>query len=161
MGLLLALVTGLVLARTHFGFEVRLMGASEPAARFAGVPVGRRTVQAMALSGGLAGIAGAVELSAFQYRLSDFFSPGYGFTAIAVALVGNNTAAGCVAAALLFGALRAGSASMERSAGVPAATSLIVQGVIVAFLVAARSPVMAAQVARLRARREAPRPAEA
>jgi simple sugar transport system permease protein len=161
VGLGLALIVGLVLTRTHFGFEIRLLGASESAARFAGVPVGRRIVQAMAVSGGLAGIAGAVELSAFQYRLSDFFSPAYGFTAIAVALVGNNTAGGCVAAALLFGALRAGASSMERSAGVPAATSLIVQGVIVALLVAARSPAIAAWVGRARARRAVARPVEA
>jgi simple sugar transport system permease protein len=153
LGLALAALVGLVLTRSHFGFEIRLLGASHTAARFAGVPVGRRTVQAMGFGGGLAGIAGAVELAAYQYRLSDFFSPGYGYTAIAVALVGNNTASGCVAAALLFGVLRAGSASMERTAGVPAAVSLVVQGVIVAFLVAARSPAVAAWVGRIRAGR--------
>lgn len=156
IGLLMAAVMAVVLGRTVFGFEIRMLGASPRAAAFAGIDSGRRTFQALAISGGLAGLAGAVELTASQYRLSDFFSPGYGFTAIAVALVGNSTPMGTVAAALLFGAMRAGAASMERTAGVPASISLVIQGTIIGILVAARSPVGAAIRARLAQRALAP-----
>ncbi|MGN6187725.1 MAG: ABC transporter permease [Conexibacter sp.] len=145
----LAALTALVVNRTALGFELRLVGDNAAAAQSAGVPTGRRIVQAMAISGLLAGVAGAVELIAFQHRLSDFFSPSYGFTAIAVALVGNGRVLGTVLAGLFFGALQAGAASMEAIAQIPAAVSLIVQGAIVIVLVAARAPVVMARIERL------------
>lgn len=142
VGLVAAIAVAVVIGRTHHGMELRLVGASRSAATFAGVPVRRRQFQALAVSGALAGLAGAVELIGAQLRLSDFFSPSYGFTAIAVALVGNANPYGCIAAALAFGALRAGAASMERVAQVPVAISLVVQGIVIISLILVRSPIV-------------------
>lgn len=142
VGLVAAIAVALVIGRTRHGMELRLVGTSRSAATFAGVPVRRRQFQALAASGALAGLAGAVELIGAQLRLSDFFSPSYGFTAIAVALVGNANPYGCIAAALAFGALRAGAASMERAAQVPVAISLVVQGIVIISLILVRSPIV-------------------
>lgn len=152
LGLGLAVVVSFVLHRTHVGFELRVLGDSPAAARWAGIDVARLTVAALAISGALAGVAGAVELAGNQYRLSDFFSPGFGFTALVVALVGRATPSGTVAAALFFGALAAGGGSMERIAQVPASTGLIVQGTVIAILVASRSTAARSFFGRLRRR---------
>lgn len=139
VGLAAAVAVAFLLRRTQLGFELRTIGDAHQTAAFIGIPVPARIVQAFAISGALCGLAGAVELAGSQYRLSDFFSPGYGFTAIAVALVAAGGAGGVSIAALFFGALRAGSASMERVAGIPSALVLLVQGLVILLLVAGRS----------------------
>jgi simple sugar transport system permease protein len=139
LGVLLAGVVAVFLARTGLGLEFRTIGEAPDAACFAGIPVERRILQSFVLSGALCGLAGAVELAGSQPRLSDFFSPGYGFTAVAVALVAEGSPGGVVLGALFFGALRAGSASMERVAGIPSAIILVVQGLIILLLVSVRS----------------------
>jgi simple sugar transport system permease protein len=156
VGLAVAAVISFVLHRTQLGFELRVLGDSPEAARWSGIPVSRRIVGALAVSGALAGLAGAVELAGNQLRVSDFFSPGFGFTALVVALVGRATPSGTVAAALFFGALAAGGGSMERVAQVPASTGLVVQGTVIAILVASRSA--AARSLAIRARRLVARP---
>lgn len=142
-GFLLALgaaaVVWILLERTVAGVELRALGDSPAAAAYAGSRVTLIVIGAMVCAGALAGIGGVVELAGKQERLSDFFSPGYGFTAIAVALVGNARAGGVAFSAVFFGALTAGASSMERIAQVPAATSLVAQAIIVALLVLARS----------------------
>ncbi len=139
LALAAAAAVWVLLERTVVGVELRTLGDNPEAAGFAGLGVTRLVVLAMACAGALAGMGGVVELAGNQERLSDFFSPGYGFTAIAVALVGNARAGGVVLSALFFGALTAGASSMERIAQVPAATSLVAQAIIVALLVLARS----------------------
>lgn len=142
-GFLLALgaaaAVWVLLERTVIGVELRTLGDSPDAAAYAGLRVTLLVVGAMVCAGAMAGVGGVVELAGKQERLSDFFSPGYGFTAIAVALVGNARAGGVALSALFFGALTAGASSMERIAQVPAATSLVAQAIIVALLVLARS----------------------
>ncbi|HLA67818.1 MAG TPA: ABC transporter permease [Acidimicrobiia bacterium] len=150
-----ALLIGILLERSHLGFRLRTLGDNPDAAAYSGSSVAGLTVLAMGLAGLLAGLAGVVELAGNQERLSDFFSPGYGFTAIAVALVGNARAGGVVIAALLFGALRAGASSMERIAQVPAATSLVAQAIIILLLVVARSDRLSGWIRRRRALAEA------
>ncbi|NOY57030.1 MAG: ABC transporter permease [Actinobacteria bacterium] len=140
-----------LLERSRFGLQLRTLGDNPHVAEFAGMSVRRLTILAMVIAGGLSGLAGVVELAGTQYRLSDFFSPGYGFTAIAVALVGNARSGGVVAAALLFGGLQAGASSMERIAQVPAATSLIAQAIIILLLVIARSERLSMWIKRRRA----------
>jgi simple sugar transport system permease protein len=157
----LALALALVVNRTALGFELRLVGDNRAAAASAGVPTGRRTVQALAISGLLAGVAGAVELLAFQHRLSDFFSPDYGFTAIAVALVGGGRVSGTVLAGLFFGVLQAGAGAMEAIAQIPAAMTLVVQGAIVLFLVGVQAPAIVARLSRVRRRPVVPQAAAA
>ena len=134
-----SLVVWILLERTVVGVELRTLGDSPDASAYAGLRVTLLIVGAMVCAGALAGVGGVIELAGKQERLSDFFSPGYGFTAIAVALVGNARAGGVVLSALFFGALTAGASSMERIAQVPAATSLVAQAIIVALLVLARS----------------------
>lgn len=142
-GFLLALgaafVVWILLERTVVGVELRTLGDSPDASAYAGLKVTLLVIGAMVCAGALAGVGGVIELAGKQERLSDFFSPGYGFTAIAVALVGNARAGGVALSALFFGALTAGASSMERIAQVPAATSLVAQAIIVALLVLARS----------------------
>ncbi|MBI4517845.1 MAG: ABC transporter permease [Deltaproteobacteria bacterium] len=125
-----------LLYRTVLGYELRAAGANAVAARLAGVPVERRLVVAMLISGALAGLAGGIEVCAVTFRLYERFSPGYGFTAIAVGLLGRLAPAGVLAAALLFGALEAGSNAMQREAGVSAVLVSIIQAIVILFLVA-------------------------
>lgn len=139
-GLLVAIVAA---AATHVGllywragFETRAAGANPAAARLAGVPVERRLFWAFLASGALAGLAGGVELSAITRRLYERFSPGWGYTAIAVALLGRLSPAGVVVAAVFFGALDAGSNAMQRAAGVSAVAVYIAQACVILFLAA-------------------------
>ncbi|GIW44937.1 MAG: ABC transporter permease [Candidatus Binatia bacterium] len=140
LGLVLALLAAAIihfgLFRLRVGFELRAAGLNPVAARLAGIPVQRRLFWAFAVSGALAGLAGGVELSAVTRRLYERFSPGWGYTAIAVGLLGRLSPAGVVFAALFFGALDAGSNAMQRSAGVSAVVVYVVQGCVILFLAA-------------------------
>jgi len=122
------LVVGALLSRTALGLRLRAAGASAPAARLAGFPVARDLTVAFALSGALAGLAGAIEVAGVTGRLYERISPGYGYTAIAIALLGGLRSGGVIAAALFFAALSAGASAMERSAGVSSVLVLAVQG---------------------------------
>ena len=137
-GLILALIAaGLVyvlLFHTTLGFRLRMVGANPEAARYAGVKVKRMTVLAMALSGALAGLAGAVEILGVQFRLLSGFSPGWGFDAIAVALVGQLHPLGLLLAALFFAALRTGANSMQTAVGLPVVVVYVIQGLTVLFM---------------------------
>lgn len=110
-----AFVVWWLLWRTTLGFELRMVGANPNAGRYAGVNITRNIVVAMAISGGLAGLAGAVEVLGVSICrcLPLFFSSGYGFDAIAIALLANNDPFGIIAAAFLFGAMRNGADLME------------------------------------------------
>lgn len=131
-----ALLFWVLLFRTVLGYELRAVGWNPDAARLAGIGVGRSVLLAFLLSGALAGLAGGIEVSGVTFRLYERFSPGYGFTAIAVALLGRLHPAGVVAAAFFFGALEAGSNSMERVAGVSAVVVSVVQAAVILCLVA-------------------------
>lgn len=135
LGLLLAAGVYVLLFRTVAGYEMRAAGLSATASRLAGIEVDRRVVMALLLSGALAGFAGGVEVSGITRRMYEHFSPGWGFTAIAVALLGRLHPVGVVAAALFFGVLDAGSNSMQRAAGVSPVLVSVIQGTIVIFLV--------------------------
>jgi simple sugar transport system permease protein len=139
LGALLALLVAgamqFLLFRTVAGYEMRAAGLNQDAARLAGIDVNRRLVLAFVLSGALAGIAGAVEVSAITRRMYENFSPGWGFTAIAVALLGRLHPAGVVVAALFFGILDAGSNAMQRVAGVSSVLVLVIQATVILFLV--------------------------
>lgn len=120
-----------LLFRTVWGFHVRTTGASVLAAEHAGVRVERVIWQAMLASGGLAGLAGAIEVMGVTGRLYENFSPGYGYTAVAVALLGGLHPAGIAAAALAFGLLQAGAGALQSEAGISSVFVYLVQGVIV------------------------------
>jgi len=139
-GLLIALaaagVTYALLFRTVFGYEMRATGLNPLAARLAGFRIARAVVGALTISGALAGLAGGIEVSAITFRLYEQFSPGFGFTAIAVALLGRLHPLGVILAAVFFGALDAGSMAMQRSAGVSSVLVSVIQAAVIFSLIA-------------------------
>jgi len=151
-GLLLALLAaaGLwyVFARTLWGFRLRVVGAGPRAAEVSGRIDSRRMgAVALLLSGGLAGLAGGVEVSGVSYALFQNLSPGYGFTAIAVALLARLHPAAVVGSGLLFGALEAGAGAMQRDAGVPAVAVYLVEAVVIVVVLLAAAGRRAGQPA--------------
>jgi general nucleoside transport system permease protein len=139
VAVVMAACTWFVLHRTAAGFRVRASGANPDAARSAGlVDVRATTTRAFLISGALAGLAGAVELTGVTYALYENISPGYGYTAIAVALLARLHPLVVVVAGILFGGLEAGAAAMQRDAGVPSVVALIVEAAAILVLLAAR-----------------------
>ena len=134
LALLMAAVVWVFLTQTRGGFALRVVGANPEAARVAGLNVGRTRLTTMLWSGALCGLAGAVELSGVVGTLYENYAPGYGFTAVAVALLGRLSPYGIIASALFFGALSAGSGSMERTAGISANLSYVLQAVTLLVL---------------------------
>jgi simple sugar transport system permease protein len=135
VGLALVVLSWFLMSRSTFGLRLNAIGGNERAARVAGVRVSLLIVLAMAASGAFAGVAGGIEVLGVRGRLVEGFSPGYGFEAIAIALLGRLNAFGILGAALLFGALDAGSAGLQTAAqGVPASISQIAEGLAVAYV---------------------------
>ena len=134
IALLVALGTSYLLWRTVPGFAIRILGLNPEAATYGGVRVGRAIILTMMLSGAIAGLAGAIQVLGVNYRMSSTFSPGFGFTGIAVALLGNITPVGIVLAAVLFAVLQTGGQVMQRSAEIPVAIVTIVQALVIFFV---------------------------
>lgn len=138
-GLVFALVLPgllwLLMFRSAAGLRLRAMGLSPEAARYAGVSPGRETVRVLLLSGGLAGLAGALEICGVTGRLFSNLSPGYGFTAIAVALLARLHPIAVLPSALFFAALASGSGAMQRVAGVPSVTVQVIEALVILFSV--------------------------
>jgi simple sugar transport system permease protein len=122
---------------TAGGFRLRVVGANPNAARSAGqIDVERVIMRAFLASGALAGLAGAIEVCGVTYAVYENISPGYGYTAIAVALLARLNAAAVIATGIVFGALEAGGTAMQRDAGVPSVVVSVVEaGVILALVV--------------------------
>jgi len=139
-GFLLALIAAYVvwwlLFKTTLGYEIRTVGQNPRAARYAGMNVPRTIVITMALSGALAGLSGATDILGVLRFMPNAFAAGYGFDAIALALLGNSHPVGVVLASLLFGALRAGAQNMQGIAHVPLDITSIIQGMIIVFIAA-------------------------
>lgn len=120
------------------GFRLRAVGANPVAAASAGqIAVSRTALLAFLLSGALAGLAGSVELTGVTYALYENFSPGYGYTAIAVALLARLNPLAVLGAALMFGALEAGASAMQRDAAVPSVVVSVVEAALILLVVAA------------------------
>lgn len=132
LALLAAGAVWLLVWRTPWGYALRVMGESAEVARYAGIDPARTTVLAMALSGALASGIAVNELLGAQHRLLLGFTGGYGFTGIAVALMGRNHPAGVLLAALLFGALTQGGAELAFEApDVPSEIVVLIQGLVI------------------------------
>jgi simple sugar transport system permease protein len=142
LAMVLTAMLAVILKRTRWGFALRAAGAGPRAAALMGrIPLARVTGIALLLSGGLAGLGGAVEVSGVSYALYQNLSPGYGFTAIAVALLGRLRPVPVLVAGILLGALEAGAGAMQRDAGIPAVAVQVVEAVvIITALLTARRP---------------------
>lgn len=141
IALLLAVALALVLqwtfSRTVFGYDLRASGEAPEAARRSGINLARLTWLALTLSGAIAGIGGATIVSGELHRFNTQLSPGYGFTAIAVALVGDLQPLWICVAAFGFGILESGGLAMQASAQVPKDAIHVIEGLII-FVLAAR-----------------------
>jgi len=140
LGFLLAcmacLLTWWVIRYTAGGFRLRAVGANPAAAQSAGrIDVNSVVMRAFLFSGAMAGLAGAIEVSGVTYALYENISPGYGYTAIAVALLARLDAAAVIGTGLMFGALEAGASAMQRDANVPSVVVSIVEAAVILILV--------------------------
>jgi ABC-type uncharacterized transport system permease subunit len=140
-GLLIALaalgIFAFLLWRTSLGYEIRAVGQSQKAARYAGVSVQRTIIVTMLIAGAFAGLSGAVQIAGVDHNLTDkYFSDSTGFDAIAVALLGLGSGTGIILAAGLFGALHAGGSVMQADAGISSSLVGVLQALIL-FSIAA------------------------
>jgi ABC-type uncharacterized transport system permease subunit len=137
VAVMVALATWWFLARTAAGFRVRVVGASPTAAFVTGrVRVTRVSFWAFLVSGAVAGLAGGVEVSGVTYALYENLSPGYGFSAIAVAILARLQPLWVLPAALLFATLETGALGMQRDAGVPSVVAQALEAMIILIVVA-------------------------
>jgi simple sugar transport system permease protein len=139
-GFVLALVVAAViwwlLWKTTIGFEIRTVGLNPDAAKYAGINVKRTIILTMALSGGLAGLAGVIEVTGLNYRHELGFSIGYGFDAIAIALLGKTHPMGVVLASILFAGMRNGGTRMQFLTQIPVDVISVIQALILLFVAA-------------------------
>jgi general nucleoside transport system permease protein len=131
-GIVAAGIVWVVLERSRWGYEIRLIGDSPKAARYAGIDIKRNIIVVFAISGALAGLAGMSEVSGVVHKLQDRISPGYGFTAIIIAYLARFDPLKVIVASVLFGALILAGREIQPS-GVPA----MIQGIILFSLIVA------------------------
>lgn len=122
--------------KTSVGYQLRAVGANASAAKTAGIRVSLYLVMAMTLSGGIAAMAGITEVFGKYHRFIEGFSPSFGFTGIAVAILGRNHPAGVLLTSLLFGILEMGSLRMSRETAVSTNMVTVIQSLVI-LLVAA------------------------
>jgi ABC-type uncharacterized transport system permease subunit len=132
----LAVLVYWILYKTTFGMEIRMVGANPKASKYAGISVPKTMALTLAISAALCGLSGSIHLLGVDHRMVRAFSPGYGFDAIALALLGNSNPLGVVLASLLFGFLRGGAARMQSIAGTPVEIIRIIQGLVIVFIAA-------------------------
>ncbi|HHW41521.1 MAG TPA: ABC transporter permease [Syntrophomonadaceae bacterium] len=135
LALAAAVVVHIILKHTVWGYEIRIIGESQKAAKYAGINVVKNILLVMMLSGGLSGLAGYCEVAGITHRLQESISPGYGYTAIIVAWLGKLNPWAIMVVSFLFGGFLVGGYTMQ-SAGLPAATVSILQGSILFFVLA-------------------------
>jgi general nucleoside transport system permease protein len=141
LALVAAFLVWVFLWRTKWGYEIRAVGSNPAAAEYGGVSVRKQIVLAMALSGALAGMVGVNEVLGYRYRYYHDFSANYGFSGIAVALLGRNHPLGVALAALLIGALNRGGLPVDIFTDkVSKDLVVVLQGIIILF-VAIEAPV--------------------
>lgn len=126
----------LLLWRTKFGYQLRAVGKNPNAARFGGISVPKTIVTAMIISGGLAGVAGIIQILGIFHLAFPGFDQYYAWTAIVLAQLGRLHPAGVLLASILFGALLTGGETMHRTTGVPVYLIFAIQGLILLFVLA-------------------------
>lgn len=157
-----AVIAWWLLRYSAAGFRLRVVGANPDAARVAGeIDVARTTTRAFIVSGALAGLAGAIEVTGVTFALYENLSPGYGYTGIAVALLARLDPLGVIASGLLFGALEAGASAMQRDAGVPSVVVSMIEAIILLGLIVAWPLERSERAPSRRRRSTKPEPIEA
>jgi general nucleoside transport system permease protein len=136
LALLVAFFIWWLLNKTTLGFEIRTVGLNPDAAKYAGINVKRITILTMVFSGMLAGLAGSIEVTGLNYRHELGFSIGYGFDAIAIALLGKSHPLGVVLASFLFAAMRNGATRMQFLTQLPVDLISMLQALILLFVAA-------------------------
>jgi simple sugar transport system permease protein len=134
IAILAALVLWLLLSRTQWGYEIRVIGENPRAARYAGIDLARNILLVMIVSGGLAGLAGFGEVAGISHRLQKGLAVGYGYTAIIVAWLGRLNPWGIILVAVLLAGLLVGGDQLQITMGLPASVALVLQGLILFFV---------------------------
>lgn len=134
IGLVSAVLLFFMLSRTTIGFKVRVIGESIRASNYAGIEYSKIVILVMIISGGLAGLAGAGEVAGIQHMLRKGISPGYGFTAIIVAWLGNLNPLLVIASSLLIASILVGGDAIQISIGLSSAFINLFNGTILIFL---------------------------
>ncbi|CAA7601489.1 Branched-chain amino acid transport system / permease component [Acididesulfobacillus acetoxydans] len=139
IAIVVAVAVSFLLYRTTFGYQVRAVGLNKDAAEAAGIRVKKSIVMTMFIAGGLAGLAGALQMTGtLPHALVTLASqPGYGFNGITVALMANSSPIGCIFTALLLSALQFGGSTIQMNLGAPSEVVNIMIGVIVFFVAVA------------------------
>ncbi|MBE0681683.1 MAG: ABC transporter permease [Anaerolineales bacterium] len=136
LALLVAFLIWWLLNKTTLGFQIRTVGLNPDAAKYAGINVKRIIILTMVLSGMLAGMAGTIEVTGLNYRHELGFSIGYGYDAIAIALLGKSHPLGVVLSAFLFAAMRNGATRMQFLTQMPVDLISMLQAFILLFVAA-------------------------
>ncbi|MGK7940904.1 MAG: ABC transporter permease [Crocosphaera sp.] len=134
VAIIATIIVGFLLQKTIIGYQIEVVGLNPKAATYGGIAVKKTILLVMALSGGLCGLAGATEVMGLKYRLFENFSPGYGFNAIAIAVLSRGNVLGVFITSLFFGALLSGANVMQRSAEVPVTIVAVIQGLTLLFI---------------------------
>jgi len=135
IAIIMAIVVYILLEKTSTGYEIKAVGFNPYASEYGGISISKNVVLAMAISGALAGLAGALEVMGLHHRYLGALTAGKGFDGISISLIGQNHPIGIIFAALLIGSLRTGSNAMQ-FAGIPKHIVMIIQSIVI-FLVAA------------------------
>jgi simple sugar transport system permease protein len=136
IAIVVAILVWYVLYKTTWGFEFRIVGLNPNAAKYAGINSSLITILALTISGAIAGLAGAIEMLGVNFRAVQSLTTGYGFDAIAIALLAKNHPLWVIVTAMLFGFMRQGSRVMQINTGIPIDIISILQGFILFFIAA-------------------------
>lgn len=136
IAILVAFIVWWLLWKTTVGFEIRMVGLNPDAARYAGIKVARTLILTMVISAILAGVGGAIETQGVVGRFQPGFNTGLGFDGITVAMLGKTHPFGTIPAAMLVGAMKAGSSEMQFTSGVAKEITDVIQALILFFVAA-------------------------
>lgn len=131
VAILVAVVAAFIFFKTTLGYEIKLVGTNPNFARYGGMKPGGVMLKVMALSGAVAGMIGAIEVTAVQHKLIAAFNPAIGFDGIVVSLLANNNPIGVIFSGLFMGALKNGGSVMERTTDVPQIVTQIIMAIVI------------------------------
>ena len=137
--LIIVFLIWLLISKTKFGFELKVMGASYPTARYSGINTGRSILIVMLISGGIAGLAGMSEISGVSHKLQNGLAVGYGFTGIIVAFLARLRPVAVIPAAFIMAGLVVGSDQLQITQSLPAAFADVFQGMVLLSLLASET----------------------